>query len=134
MLELGQENLPSTSLISSMKLRSTEAFDQPVYADLIESGVLVTGEAVLWRARTDDSKVDYSFVKKWDEGGYADGKINLFFFDVNKHERDDLRIQRARVQQDLANEQAEVDPDKGLITSYERMIPRLQSADILISN
>ena len=101
---------------------STEAFDQPVYADLIESGVLVTGEAVLWRARTDDSKVDYSFVKKWDEGGYADGKINLFFFDVNKHERDDLRIQRARVQQDLANEQAEDDPDKGLITSYERMI------------
>ena len=104
---------------------ATETFDQQVYADLLENGVLLTGENVLWRARVDDSKVDYSFVKKWAEGGYENGEIDLFFFDVNKVERDGLRIELARTQEDLATEQAETDPDEGVITSYERMIQDL---------
>ncbi len=106
---------------------ATETFNQPLFADLLEMGVLLTGENVLWRARVDDSKVDYSYVKKWADGNYnEDAKlIDLFFFDINDHERDDLRIELARTQQDLATEQHEEDPDEGVITSYQRIIQDL---------
>lgn len=91
-----------------------------IYADLLRVGYMESGELVIWRARVDDSKVDFSYLEGTWTGTTQDQE--LFYFDINRNLRLDTRMLLARTQQDLAREQAEADPDEGYILSYERQI------------
>ena len=91
-----------------------------IYADFLRVGYMETGELVVWRARVDDSKVDYSYLEGSWTGTIADQ--TLFYFDINRRTRLDTRMLLVRAQQDLAIEQAKADPDDGYLTSYNRQI------------
>lgn len=69
-------------------------------ADLLEVGVLPDGETVLWRARVDNSYVDYSLIGDWDATG-SPLTGTMLFFDVNYRDRQDLILQRDRLYVDL---------------------------------
>lgn len=95
-----------------------------IYADLLKVGYMESGEMVVWRARVDDSQVDYSYLEgKWDDG---EQEQSLFYFDINRNTRLDAKMLLARTQQDLAVENAKSDPDKGYILSYNRQIADYQ--------
>ena len=42
---------------------SADASDASIYADILEVGYMESGEMVVWRARVDDSKVDFSYLE-----------------------------------------------------------------------
>ena len=100
--------------------------DEAIYADLLEVGVLQDGETVLWRARVDDSKVDYSLIGDWDATG-SPLSGTMLFFDINKRDRDELRIQRARAEDDYDTDVAKPteEEDEGYQTSLLRLIDDL---------
>lgn len=95
--------------------------DADIFADFLEVGVLEDGEVVLWRARADECLVDYSLIRDWAVDG-ADAKV--FYFDVNKRKRDELRIDRARLQVDYNTENAKPskEKDKGYLESLNRLM------------
>lgn len=94
-----------------------------IYADLLRVGYMESGELVVWRARVDDSKVDFSYLEGSWVGTNADQE--LFYFDINRNQRLDTKMLLARTQQDLARENAD-DPDEGYVLSYNRQIADYQ--------
>lgn len=95
-----------------------------IYADLLKVGYMESGEMVVWRARVDDSKVDYSYLEgKW-VGTNQDQ--TMFYFDINRNARLDTKMLLVRTQQDLAIENDKDEPDKGYVLSYERQIADYQ--------
>ena len=103
---------------------STDASDAAIYADLLEVGYMESGEMVVWRARVDDSKVDFSYLEGVWTGTIADQ--TLFYFDINRNTRLDTKMLLTRTQQDLAIENAKADPDEGYVVSYNRQIADYQ--------
>lgn len=103
---------------------STDASDASIYADILEVGYMESGEMVVWRARVDDSKVDFSYL----EGVWVGNNPtqSLFYFDINRTLRNDTKMLLARTQQDLARENAKGSPDEGYIVSYNRQIADYQ--------
>jgi hypothetical protein len=75
------------------------------YADFLETGTLMSGEIVLWRARIAQNAVDYSFIGTWDATG-TPLTGTMLLFDINKSARDDLRIAREREREERAVEVA----------------------------
>lgn len=96
------------AIASTQWNESTDTNSLACYADFIKVGQLETGETVLWRARKDDSKVDYSFIGAWDasEGNSWIGTNAMLYFDINRNIRNDLKILRARLQEDYVDEMA----------------------------
>lgn len=94
-----------------------------IYADLLRVGYMESGELVVWRARVDDSKVDFSYLEGAWVGTNPDQE--LFYFDINRNQRLDTKMLLARTQQDLARENAD-DPDEGYVLSYNRQIADYQ--------
>ena len=87
---------------------SDDGQDAICYADFLEVGVLETGETVLWRARADNSKVDFSYIGAWDaeSGNSYLGTSAMLYFDINRNLRNDMKIARARAEEDKVDELA----------------------------
>jgi len=87
---------------------SDDEQDATCYADFLEVGVLETGETVLWRARADNSKVDFSYIGAWDaeSGNSYLGTSAMLYFDINRNLRNDMKIARARAEEDKVDELA----------------------------
>lgn len=87
---------------------SDDGQDATCYADFLEVGVLETGETVLWRARADNSKVDFSYIGAWDaeSGNSYLGTSAMLYFDISRNLRNDMKIARARAEEDKVDELA----------------------------
>jgi len=97
------------------------AADEAIYADLFAVGQLTTGETVLWRARSDDSKVDWTFVGDWDVTGETP-LGTMFFFDINIIARREARLLKSRSIDDEDLYKADADPNLTLtVRGYDRM-------------
>lgn len=94
--------------------------DLPVKADFMKLVQLETGEMAVWRARADDSMVDYSFINSWTKDTTTQ---TLFEFDINKRARQDLLLQMDRINKDYDDEAAKPteEQDTGYLVSLTRM-------------
>lgn len=99
------------------------SFNGELKADFMKAAQLPSGEPVVWRAIAATSELDYSFLHKaWDSEA-ASGQ-DLFFFDVNKVARDDLKLLWDRVKQDYLIEDAKTgdERDDGYVRELARLL------------